>query len=321
MTAALVERLAPEDLWELLQRVVPPPPKRPQVGGHRRRGDQGELAAIIFVATSGCTWNQLPPRFGLSGVTAFPRFTEGPRPGCGPSSTAWSWTSSAPAAGWTGRAARPTPSVSGLSKGTVDGTESDRPLQEGIENPPHRRPPRFAAVDRHLRREPPRQPGPDPAGPRYPTHPLTPRPRLRRPGKLHGDKGYDYRHLRRWLSSRGIRHRLARKGIESSQRLGKHRWVVERTVSCLSGCRRLHRRCERKPEHFLAFTAIAATLIATADSPTEMASKTPTSKSHTPFSLPGTFRGAGALVAADRNRRGPSLKPPANSQRREPHVP
>ncbi|GAA2470105.1 hypothetical protein GCM10010276_00050 [Streptomyces longisporus] len=67
-------------------------------------------------------------------------------------------------------------------------------------------------------------------------------PRRRRPAKLHGDKGYDYRHLRRWLASRGIRHRLARKGIESSQRLGRHRWVVERTMSWLSGCRRLHRR-------------------------------------------------------------------------------
>ncbi|MDH6502444.1 transposase [Streptomyces sp. SAI-149] len=86
-------------------------------------------------------------------------------------------------------------------------------------------------------------------------------PRRRRPAKLHGDKGYDYRHLRQWLASRGIRHRLARKGIESSQRLGRHRWVVERTVSWLSGCRRLHRRYERKPEHFFAFTAIAATLI------------------------------------------------------------
>ncbi|MER5928433.1 IS5/IS1182 family transposase, partial [Streptomyces mirabilis] len=31
-------------------------------------------------------------------------------------------------------------------------------------------------------------------------------------------------------------------------------------VSWLSGCRRHHRRYERKPEHFLAFTAIAATL-------------------------------------------------------------
>ncbi len=34
------------------------------------------LAAIVFVATSGCIWNQLPPGFGLSGVTAFRRFTE-----------------------------------------------------------------------------------------------------------------------------------------------------------------------------------------------------------------------------------------------------
>jgi transposase len=86
-------------------------------------------------------------------------------------------------------------------------------------------------------------------------------PRRRRPGKLHGDKGYDYPHLRRWLSSRGIRHRIARKGIESSHRLGRHRWVVERTVSWLAGCRRLHRRYERKPEHFLAFVSIAAALI------------------------------------------------------------
>jgi transposase len=86
-------------------------------------------------------------------------------------------------------------------------------------------------------------------------------PRRRRPGKLHGDKGYDYDHLRRWLRSRGIRHRIARKGIESSQRLGRHRWVVERTVSWLAGCRRLHRRYERKPEHFLAFVGIAALLI------------------------------------------------------------
>ncbi|MFC8198164.1 transposase [Streptomyces sp. NPDC057298] len=48
---------------------------------------------------------------------------------------------------------------------------------------------------------------------------------------------------------------------ESSQRLGRHRWVVERTVSWLSGCRRLHRRYERKAEHFLAFVGIAAILI------------------------------------------------------------
>ncbi|KOV25463.1 hypothetical protein ADK58_16050 [Streptomyces sp. XY152] len=50
-------------------------------------------------------------------------------------------------------------------------------------------------------------------------------------------------------------------GIESSQRLGRHRWTVERTVAWLSGCRRLHRRYGRKDERFLAFADNAAALI------------------------------------------------------------
>lgn len=86
-------------------------------------------------------------------------------------------------------------------------------------------------------------------------------PRRRRPAKLHADKGYDYNHLRRWLRTRGIRHRIARKGIESSERLGRHRWTIERTMAWLAGYRRLHRRYERKASHFLAFTSIACTLI------------------------------------------------------------
>lgn len=86
-------------------------------------------------------------------------------------------------------------------------------------------------------------------------------PRRRKPAKLHGDKGYDYPHLRAFLRGRGIIPRIARRGIESSQRLGRHRWVVERTVSWLAGCRRLHRRYERRADHFGSFVAIAAALI------------------------------------------------------------
>lgn len=56
-------------------------------------------------------------------------------------------------------------------------------------------------------------------------------PQRRRPAKLHADKGYDYDHLRRWLRRRGITHRIARKGIESSKRLGRHRWTIEHTIS------------------------------------------------------------------------------------------
>jgi transposase len=60
MTAALVERMAPENLPTSFQRVVQPAPVRPQGGGYWRLGDREVLVAIIFVATAGCPWNQLP---------------------------------------------------------------------------------------------------------------------------------------------------------------------------------------------------------------------------------------------------------------------
>ncbi|GAA2439002.1 hypothetical protein GCM10010405_22930 [Streptomyces macrosporus] len=63
-------------------------------------------------------------------------------------------------------------------------------------------------------------------------------PRRRRPARLHGHQGYDHAHLRKWLRSRGIVSRIARGDVESSHRLGRHRRVVERTVSWLAGCHR-----------------------------------------------------------------------------------
>jgi hypothetical protein len=63
------------------------------------------------------------------------------------------------------------------------------------------------------------------------------RPR-KRPAKLHGDKGCDYPRCRRALRRRGIVLRIARRGIEPSQRLGRHRYVVERSLAWLVGYRR-----------------------------------------------------------------------------------
>jgi len=85
-------------------------------------------------------------------------------------------------------------------------------------------------------------------------------PRRRRPAKLHADKAYDQPDLRRWVRDRGIKVRIARKGIESSQKLGKHRWVIERTMAWFTGYRRLTLRYERKAEHFLAFLLLGAAL-------------------------------------------------------------
>nr|WP_218924760.1 transposase [Streptomyces sp. st115] len=65
----MVERLVPDELGELFQQVVPEAPSRPQGGGRRRHGDREVVAAIVFVALSGCAWQQLPSvSFGPSVV-------------------------------------------------------------------------------------------------------------------------------------------------------------------------------------------------------------------------------------------------------------
>jgi IS5 family transposase len=86
------------------------------------------------------------------------------------------------------------------------------------------------------------------------------RPR-KRPEKLHADKAYDSGPLREELRRRGITPRLARRGIESSERLGRHRWVVERTISWLNRYRRLRIRYERRADMHLAFLHIGCALI------------------------------------------------------------
>ncbi|GHB74079.1 hypothetical protein GCM10010347_50490 [Streptomyces cirratus] len=62
---------------------------------------------------------------------------------------------------------------------------------------------------------------------------------------LHADKASDIPHLRKWLWGKHIGVRIARKGVESSERSGRRRWVIERTMSWLTGYRRLNHRYER----------------------------------------------------------------------------
>ncbi len=65
----------------------------------------------------------------------------------------------------------------------------------------------------------------------------------------------------RSLTRRHIQHRIARRGIESGQRLGRHRWVVERSLAWLAQFRRLAIRYERRADIHLALTTLAAALI------------------------------------------------------------
>ena len=86
------------------------------------------------------------------------------------------------------------------------------------------------------------------------------RPR-RRPDKLHADKAYDSRRCRQACQDRGIKARIARRGFETSQKLGRHRWVIERTFAWLNRFRRLAIRYERRLDIHHAFTALACSVI------------------------------------------------------------
>ncbi|CAN5304518.1 hypothetical protein BH24ACT19_BH24ACT19_07480 [soil metagenome] len=86
------------------------------------------------------------------------------------------------------------------------------------------------------------------------------RPR-KRPEKLHADKAYDDKKCARALRKRGIKKRIARKGVESSEKLGRHRWVVERTLAWLAKYRRLTIRYERRDDIHEAFLHLGCSLI------------------------------------------------------------
>lgn len=88
----------------------------------------------------------------------------------------------------------------------------------------------------------------------------------RRPGKAHLDKGCDYPRCLRALRQRGICPRITRRGVESSQRLGRYRWVVERTLvertlAWLHAFRRVRVRYEHHPEVHHDFLCLGCKII------------------------------------------------------------
>ena len=85
--------------------------------------------------------------------------------------------------------------------------------------------------------------------------------RRTRLGTVDADKGYDSHANRAYLRRRGITARIARRGIESSIRLGRHRWQVERSLSWLSCWRRLQVRWDRDSGRWFAFVQLACAVV------------------------------------------------------------
>jgi transposase len=254
-----------DDLWEAIAPLLPPEPVQAH-GGPRRVPHRAALGGILYVLRHGVPWCRLPHALGFgSGSTCWRRFRRWQELGIWQRvhQTILDWLGDVDAIDWRrasvdslsvrakcgGEATGPNPTDRGkpgsqihllvdqqgvplavlLSEANVPDAQWLEPLVDAVQ--PIRRP-----IGR---------PG---------------RPR-KRPAKLHADKADAARAKRQALRARGITPRIARKGIASSQRLGRFRWVVERSLSWVVAFRRLAVRYDRQAAAVLGFLHLACALI------------------------------------------------------------
>ncbi|MFE0177177.1 transposase [Streptomyces sp. NPDC059002] len=74
----LSQRLVPDELWVLVEPLIPRIRARPQIAGTTPAEARAVFTAMVYVVTSGCAWQDLPPSFGVAFQAAQRRF--------------WQWT-------------------------------------------------------------------------------------------------------------------------------------------------------------------------------------------------------------------------------------
>lgn len=233
------KHLVSDELWAAIEPLLPSERPKPK-GGRPRRDDRVALSGIVFVLRSGVSWEMWPTRGGLLGDDLLAT----------PARLAREWC----------LGAAPPRAPRALGRGGAAGLEPSRARQQhgggkkgGAETGPNPTDRGKPGTKRHLvvdRRGTPLGVRLSPAN-RHDSLMLAPtldavpgvrhgrgRPR-KRPKKLHADKAYDGRRCRTECRARSIMPRIARRGVETSERLGRHRWVVERTFAWLNRFRRL----------------------------------------------------------------------------------
>ncbi|MDQ2762195.1 MAG: IS5 family transposase [Pseudomonadota bacterium] len=251
-----------DSLWLIIEPLLPPAVPKPK-GGRPPVPPRATLAGVLFVLRTGIPWEMLPAEMGCgSGVTCWRRLRDWQAAGIwdrlhrellnrlrDADRIDWSracMDSSSIAAKKGGEATGPNPTDRGRP-GTKRHLITDR---RGI-------PLAFLLTGANVHDSLPfdklLDAVPPVAGKRG-------RPR-HRPDKLHADKAYDHRRCRRACHRRRIKSRIARRGVETSQKLGRHRWVIERSFAWFNRFRRLTIRYERRLDIHQAFTSIACSLI------------------------------------------------------------
>ena len=261
----MAKTLVTDELWAVVEPLLPPESPKPK-GGRPRINTRTVLAGILFVLKTGIPWEMLPKEMGYgSGMTCWRRLREWQAMGVWDRlhRTILDRLGEADRIDWE-RAALDSASVPAPGGGEKTGPNpTDRGKQgskrhlvvDGVGVPLAVRLTAANVHDSRMLEElvdavvPIRQPKGSPGRPR------------KRPEKLHADKGYDFRRCRETLRQRGIKARISRRGIDTSERLGRHRWIVERTLAWLGRYRRLKVRYERRADIHQAFLSLGCALV------------------------------------------------------------
>lgn len=72
----MAKPLLPDDLWDVIEPLIPPEPRKPR-GGRPRIPDRAVLTGILFVLRTGIPWEYLPQEMGCgSGMTCWRRLRD-----------------------------------------------------------------------------------------------------------------------------------------------------------------------------------------------------------------------------------------------------
>jgi transposase len=73
----MANKLVTDELWEVIEPLLPEEPPKPNGGGRPRIDDRAALTGILFVLKSGIPWEMLPQEMGCgSGMSCWRRLKE-----------------------------------------------------------------------------------------------------------------------------------------------------------------------------------------------------------------------------------------------------
>jgi transposase len=260
----MAKPLVSDELWNLLQPLLPPPKRRRRHHpGRKPIDDRKALTGILFVLKTGIPWEDLPIEMGCGcGMTCWRRLHAWQKAGV------WSQLhqvllrqlDEAEKIDWSRAAIDSTfaRAFGGVQESGPNPTDRGRPgLKQHVLVDAHGIPLAGDITPANVPEIKELLPLVDTAGPceeetGEPEH---------RPEKLYGDRAYDSEPHREKLRERDIEPKLAKRRTAHGSGLGKYRWVVERFISWFHGFRKERFVTEKTQEMQFAFFNLALALI------------------------------------------------------------